>query len=94
MKPDIIHSLPFRIFLLEIDGASNYWIHRFKSDEDFLRDVRTYSERSKNGDPGAITCGMVRYLEEEGYINIAELVSEEYKAAIVNTRSRLVQKDE
>ena len=94
MRPDIIHSLPFRIFLLEIDGTSNYWVHRFKSDEDFIRDVKAYSEKSKNGDAGAIACGIVRYLEDEGYINIAELVSEEYKAAIVNTRSRLVQKDE
>lgn len=94
MKPDIIHSLPFRIFLLEIDGTSNYWIHRFKKDEDFVNDVRAYSERTKNGDAGAITFGIVRYLENEGYINIAELVSEEYKAAIVNTRSRLIQKDD
>lgn len=94
MKPDIIHSLPFRIFLLEIDGISNYWVHRFKGDDDFINDVRVYSERSKNGDAGAIACGITRYLEDEGYINIAELVSEEYKAAVVHTRSRLVPKDE
>jgi len=93
MKSDIIHSLPFRIFLLEIDETSNYWIHRFKSDEEFVRDIRNYSEKSKNGDAGAIAVGIERFLVEEGYINIEELVSEEYKAAIINTRSRLVQKD-
>ena len=93
MKHDIIHSLPFRIFLLEIDGNQNYWIHRFKDDEDFIKDVRSYSEQSKNGDPGAITIGLPKHLESEGYINIAELVSEEYKAALISTRSRLIQKD-
>jgi mannitol-specific phosphotransferase system IIBC component len=93
MKHDIIHSLPFRIFLLEIDGSQNYWVHRFKDDEDFIKDMRSYNEQSKNGDPGAIIIGLPRFLESEGYINIAELVSEEYKAALISTRSRLIQKD-
>lgn len=94
MRHDIIHSLPFHIFALELDGATQYWIHRFKNEDDYRKDLRTYSEQSKNIDPGSIRKGLLSFLENEGYINIAELVTEEYKATIISTRSRMIQKDD
>lgn len=93
MRHDIIQSLPFRIYLLEVDGTAQYWIHRFKHDDDFRADLRTFSATSKNSSPDLIVRGLNAFLESEGYINVAELVSEEYKTGVVSTRSRLIERD-
>ena len=93
MRHDIIQSLPFRIYLLEVDGATQYWIHRFKHDDDFHADLRTFSAISKNSSSESIIKSLNSFLENEGYVNIAELVSEEYKASVVSTRSRLIERN-
>lgn len=93
MKHDIIQNLPFRIYLLEVDGTTQYWIHRFKHDDDFRMDLSTFSAISKNSSPDSIVKGLNAFLESEGYINIAELVSEEYKAGVISTQSRFIERD-
>jgi len=62
-------------------------------DDDFRTDLRTFSATSKNSSPDSIIKGLNAFLESEGYINVAELVSEEYKAGVVSIRSRLIERD-
>lgn len=88
---DIISSLPFRIYAVQIDDSIEYLISIFKSKEDFQHDVSEFYSQCKNKPPEVITTAAKDFFEQEGYIRVYDLVSAWYNGRLVVTSSRVVE---
>lgn len=90
---DIINSLPFRIFSVQIDDDLDYWIGLAKTDDDFQADIRAFTSEWKNMPEESILKSLDKFMEDQGYIKINQLVSDSYAGKMLSTRSRIIPDD-
>jgi hypothetical protein len=78
------------IFSVIIDGTTDYWLNKSKTNEDFQRDMAEFVDLSKNSDEDTLRQSYLKFMEEEDYKSVSEMISGVFEAELVSTRARLI----
>jgi len=80
----------YRIFAVYVENNALYWATKVKTEDEFQQDMKEFASNYKNLDPETLQHSFNKYMMERKYVPLSNLVSDEFRARIVHTRSRLI----